>query len=347
MFKKTLTTKIIPLFLVGAVALAACAPATPTADTAATTQAMDAMHMQETETAMEAMHAQETQTAMEAMDAAHAQETQTAMDAMHMEETAQAQAEFKLSLTGLEDLGPGWAYEGWLIVDGKPVSSGVFLVDASGAPSATSFSVLASDLSAATTFVLTIEPSPDSDPAPSLAHVLAGDFNGETAELSVGHPAALGNDFAQATGGYILAAPSAGSGGSYTTGIWWLDPATGPGPSLNLPALPDGWVYEGWIVGANGPVSTGRFTSASEADSDGAGPTAGPDAAPPFPGQDFVNPAVNLIGTTVVISIEPEPDNSPAPFALKPLVDNAVDDSEALQAMENNAGSFPTGTVTR
>ena len=109
MFKKILTTKLIPLLLIGAVALAACAPATPAADTAATTQAMDAMHMQETQTVMDAMHAQETQTAMEAMDAAHMQETQTAMEAMHMEETAQAQAEFKLSLTGLEDLGPDHA----------------------------------------------------------------------------------------------------------------------------------------------------------------------------------------------------------------------------------------------
>jgi hypothetical protein len=29
-----------------------------------------------------------------------------------------AQLEVNLQVTGLEDLGPGWAYEGWLIEDG-------------------------------------------------------------------------------------------------------------------------------------------------------------------------------------------------------------------------------------
>ena len=47
--------------------------------------------------------------------------------------------------------------------------------------------------------------------------------------------------------------------------------AGGPGPILDLPTLPAGWVYEGWVVGPDGPVTTGRFTMASGADSDGDG----------------------------------------------------------------------------
>lgn len=260
-----------------------------------------------------------------------------------------APVELTLSFTGLEDLGPNWAYEGWLIMDGVPVSTGIFAVDSSGKPSGTRFTVDVSDLSKVGAFVLTIEPAPDSDLGPSAVHVLGGDFVNGTARLSAGHVAALGDDFTSASGQYILAAPSAGTGGSYQNGIWWLDPAAGPGATLDLPTLPAGWVYEGWVVGPDGPISTGRFASVSGADSDGAGPTGGPDATPPFPGQDFVNPAIDLTsGYATVISIEPEPDNSPAPFAFKPLVDQSINDvgEGVLQSMGNNASTFPAGTAT-
>ena len=71
-----------------------------------------------------------------------------------------------------------------------------------------------------------------------------------------------------------------------------------------LPALPAGWIYEGWVVGPEGPVSTGRFTQVMGADSDAGGPTAGPRSTPPFPGQDFIMPPVSLIGYQAVVSIE-------------------------------------------
>lgn len=254
--------------------------------------------------------------------------------------------ELTLEAAALPVLGDGYAYEGWLIVDGAPVSTGVFQVDGEGMAERTTFDVdVAPDEASA--FVLTIEPSPDPDPAPSAVHLLGGDIVDGSASLTVGHAAALGSDFASAAGSYILAAPSGGMDAAYANGIWWLDPM-GPSASLTLPSLPDGWVYEGWVVGEEGPVSTGRFTSVSGADSDGAGPDAGMEGAPPFPGQDFVEPARDLIGGTAVISIEPEPDDSPAPFALKPLVDGTIEDvgAETAQAMANNAATFPTATVT-
>jgi hypothetical protein len=174
-------------------------------------------------------------------------------------------------------------------------------------------------------------------------------FDGDSSSLSVAFPAALGTDFAGAAGGYVLAVPSGGGEGNYSSGIWWLDPAGGPGPSLTLPELPEGWVYEGWVVGMGTPHTTGRFSSISGADSDGAGPAAGPAGAPPFPGQDFLDPESNLIGYAAVISVEPEPDNSPAPFTLKPLVDETIDDvgAETLQPMALNLASLPTGRALR
>ncbi|MEM7126231.1 MAG: DM13 domain-containing protein [Chloroflexota bacterium] len=256
--------------------------------------------------------------------------------------------ELKLSVEGLEDLGQGWVYEGWIIVDGMPVSTGLFTIDAEGVQSEQVFMIDARDARAATAFVLTIEPTPDDDPAPSAVHVLAGDLTEGLAELTVGHPAALGSDFSDASGSFILAAPSGGEAQSHVNGLWWLDPAGGPSPSLNLPELPEGWIYEGWVVGADGPISTGRFTSVSGADSDGAGPAAGPEGTPPFPGQDFVSPAIDLTsGYAAVISIEPVPDNSPAPFAYKPLIDPSIEDTGAgvLQEMELHLETLATGTV--
>ena len=255
-----------------------------------------------------------------------------------------------LSLNGVESLGSGFAFEGWVVVDGSPISTGVFTVDASGSPSRASFDVDPGQLARASKFILTIEPSPDADPAPSATKYLAGDFSGGSANLSSADPAALGDDFQNAAGRFILETPSsAGDPTDFASGIWWLDPAGGPGPGLTLPMLPGGWAYEGWVVGPSGPVTTGRFTSPVGSDSDGAGPAAGPDGTPPFPGQDFVDPRSVLTGYAAVISIEPEPDDAAGPFTLKPLVDDNIEDLGAggLQSMANMAGGFPTGVATR
>ncbi len=248
-----------------------------------------------------------------------------------------------LSFTGLEDLGPGWVYEGWLIVDSEPHSSGRFTVDAEGMLSHEAFDVDPMLVSKATAFVLTIEPEPDPDPAPSPVHLLGGGFMEDAAELSLGHPAALGTDLMLAGGNYILGIPTSDSADdAYQSGIWFT--------GLDLPQLPDAWVYEGWVVGPDGPMSTGRFTGLKEADSDGAGPTAGPKAGPAFPGQDYIKPPIDLTaGYAAVISVEPEPDNSPAPFVLKPLVDMTIEDvgDHVPQSLENNSASAPSGKATR
>lgn len=262
---------------------------------------------------------------------------------------------FDLNIDGLEDLGADFRYEGWLIVDGSPVTTGLFTVDASGNMSATSFDVAESDLADATKFVLTIEPSPDADPAPSDVHILAGDFSGGTANLTVGDGAALGNDFTSSTGSYILATPTDGMDNNEKSGVWFLDPAAGPGAALNLPALPAGWEYEGWAVIDGTPVTTGKFTDLGAADL--SAPFSGTMGGPPFPGEDFLNNApsgltfpTDLTGGTIVISVEPSPDNSPAPFTLKPLVGTVpmgALDHTSYDLGNNAADSNPTGTATR
>ena len=105
------------------------------------------------------------------------------------DETSIESQTLTLNISGLEDLGSDYAYEGWIIVDGVPVSAGIFTVDASGTPSQNSFGVNTDDLAAASAYILTIEPSPDSDPDPSSVHILAGDFSGTSASLSISHSA--------------------------------------------------------------------------------------------------------------------------------------------------------------
>lgn len=256
----------------------------------------------------------------------------------------------KLNLTGLENLGPDYKYEGWLVVGGTPVSTGIFTVDNNGVLSKTLFTVDPTTLSTATTFVLSIEPTIDPSTAPSDTKYLVADFSGNTAAIS----ANIIGDFNTATGKYFLGTPTDGNMNP-SAGVWFLDDTSGSAlAGLNLPVLDAGWKYEGWVVSNGVPVSTGRFSDPNG--SDDAAPFSGSMPAPPFPGEDFLTNAPagvtfpgNLSGATLVISIEPEPDNSPMPFALKPLsasIANPAVTGTTLPMMRSLT-SFPSGTVTR
>ncbi len=253
----------------------------------------------------------------------------------------------------LPELGPDSVYEGWLIVDGAPVSTGTFSVDETGATTPAEFAIAPTDAEAATTFVLTIEPAVGDVPAPADTHILAGDITGGAADLLISHEAALATDFAAAGGSYILGTPTTGDDTLSEQGIWWLSmDTTPPSSSLDLPVLPAGWAYEGWIVDGSGPISTGRFVDPAGADSDMAGSAKGPVGdGPPFPGQDYITPAkvLNDGATIAVISVEPDPDDSPAPFLIKPLVHDPIGSALAptSHTMANNAAATtPSGSVT-
>jgi hypothetical protein len=265
-------------------------------------------------------------------------------------------ADLSIAISGLEDLGPNARYEGWIVTSGTPVSTGTFTVNAAGQLSQTSFKVDKAQLQSATAFVLTVEPFPDANASPSDQHLVAGDFSPNNAALlTIGHPAALNTSFSSAMGKYVLATPTTVSVADELSGLWFLSLASGsPAAGLTLPALPAGWKYEGWALIGGKPVTTGTFSSATGADA--ASPYSGTSAAPPFPGEDFIMNApagttfpTNLSGGLAVISVEPFPDNSPAPFLLKPLVGNIPSPAadHLTYNMSVNFASFPTGTATR
>ena len=100
-------------------------------------------------------------------------------------------------------------------------------------------------------------------------------------------------------------------------------------------------------------MTTGTFLASDAADD--SAPFSGANPGPPFPGEDFLQNApdgltfpVDLAGGTAVISIEPSPDDSPAPFTLKPLVGAIPSDAtdHFIYAMDNNAAGFPSGSAT-
>lgn len=262
-----------------------------------------------------------------------------------------------LNIEGLMELGSDEQYEGWVIVNGTPVSTGTFTVDASSKLSQSSFMLTKTDIDAASDFVLSIEPIPDSDPAPSAIKILGGAFSGTSARISAAHGAALGNDFSSVTGNFILATPTTTTTEDELSGIWFLEiTASGPAVGLSLPELPDGWLYEGWSVINGMPVSSGTFSKVDMEDN--SAPYSGSDASgPPFPGEDFVTNSptgltfpTDLSEATMVISIEPSPDNSADPFVFKPLVGIAPADAmdhTTYDMSSNVAGSFPVGTVSR
>ena len=269
-----------------------------------------------------------------------------------------------LSFTGIQPLANGYHFEGWAIIDGSPVSTGKFnvsdagdLVDLSGELIPNGEFHVGRDLSDAVAIALTIEPPGDMDSMSSGVKYLAGDVSRQSAaaaDLSVGHVAALGKDFTGASGSFILATPTDGADTNETSGLWFIDLSSGgPMPGLQLPALPPGFEYEGWVIIDGIPVSMGKFRDVAAADS--GNPYSGPEPGKPFPGEDFLQNApagltfpTDLRGRTAAISVEPIPDDNPAaPFPLKLLVGSIPTDAEPFTnyQLDNQAGGFPTGTA--
>jgi hypothetical protein len=263
-----------------------------------------------------------------------------------------ASTELVLNLNGLEALGNDFVYEGWLIVNGTPVSTGTF----SSITFPQTFDVNANQLASASTFVLSIEPAVDSDPAPASTKILAGDFTGNVAAVNSN---GIVGDFSSASGTYILATPTDIDDMNEESGVWFLDNSSGSAVSgLVLPTLTDGWKYEGWAVIGGVPVSTGTFSSVNNFDDNATTSMFKGNSGngPAFPGEDYIQNAPNgltfptdLKGATIVISVEPVPDNSTNPFTLKPLAHVVPANAAVHTAITMGYGpvSALSGTVSR
>ena len=252
----------------------------------------------------------------------------------------------------------GAVYEGWVVIDGAPVSTGRFnvidgqLIGDNGEAIGGGW-VLNIDLAAVEVVVISIEPADDSDPSPSDTKFLAGDVVDGTAELSIAHPAALGTDFSAAAGAYVLATPTDGNRDiDEFSGVWFLV-FPGPTAGLDLPTLPAGWTYEGWTVLDGIALTTGTFLTVTGSDNEA--PFSGTVRTPNFPGEDFLQNAVegltfptDIRGSLIVITVEPLAEANVIPFDLTILRGDVPLDAEIEPAQYPlSAEGFvaPTGTV--
>jgi hypothetical protein len=265
--------------------------------------------------------------------------------------------------------GTDWVYEGWVVIDGMPVTSGRFDM-AEGADDFDGFSAsdayppfpgedflmnapsgvtFPTDLSGQTA-VISIEPRVGDDPAPFLFKPLVGMIPADAVD-HLEYDLDM-NDLPM--GSFMLTQHEAPASNE-NSGIWFLDLSTGsPTVGLDLPDLAGtDWTYEGWVVIDGVPVSTGRFDTGNGADDfDGFSAS---DMYPPFPGEDFLMNAptgltfpTDISEATAVISIEPRMDDDPAPFMFKPLTGAipASAQDHVVYDLTDRTSTLPTGTVT-
>jgi hypothetical protein len=123
----------------------------------------------------------------------------------------------ELAVEGIEPLANGFHFELWAIIDDAPITVGKFNIDASGAvvdldgvaiPDA-HFNA-GRDISVASSFVLTIEAAGDNDITPGISKYLAGPLMGDSSRMTLDSETALGTDFSESEGTFILATPTDG-----------------------------------------------------------------------------------------------------------------------------------------
>lgn len=201
------------------------------------------------------------------------------------------------------------------------------------------------ELMNAAMLIVTVEPRYFFFDTASSSVLLAGDLIDGTAELEVTHPMALNNDFSSASGTFRLATPTSLETEDFDLGLWWFDlDGDMPIQSLFLPPLPQGWLYEGWVVGGEKPLSLGKFSDPARFDTDLAGSAADEETAPLFPGQDFIEPPELLSGFSAMVTVEPQPDYAIAPFAIEILFDQVIERLSVNQPMDNRtARGLPSG----
>ena len=261
--------------------------------------------------------------------------------------TAAPEPTMTIAFDGLEPLGDGGEYELWFVgADGAPVSAGVFDTDAGPVELD-----LPDGIPGAVELKVSIET--DNDPAPSESIVLSGAIDGAAGERSADLVADIA-DFSSASGQYILATPTDGTGTpeNERSGVWWT--VIPRAQSLFLPELSAGWEYEMWQVIDGQNVTGGKFTDPFAPDQ--AAPYSGPDEAPPLVGEDYLLNApegltfpVDLRGTEVFISVEPLPDPSLDSSGIVPL--SGIVPADAIDhtayAVENVSSTrSPSATVT-
>ncbi|MCL4498647.1 MAG: hypothetical protein M1335_00115 [Chloroflexi bacterium] len=248
-------------------------------------------------------------------------------------------------------------YAAWASVNGKNVLLGEFTVNSNGKIVGLNGKELGSfttsqDLTNTTEVFVTVEKSKLNGRGPSNTRILQGSVSNNSASLK------FPVDFSNASGTVVLAIMSKPIDGNMvplTNGAWFVKMSGNKaGKGLNIPNAPGGWQYGGWASKNNMmPLRIGMFTSPTQADNfNGFGSAL---SQPDFPGQNFLQNApngytfpLNLQGSIIWVTLEPNPGTGQSPFPLVLFKKNIPGNQGAGRniGMGNNWNNFPTMKVT-
>jgi hypothetical protein len=239
---------------------------------------------------------------------------------------------FNFTIEDLPRLASGQYYEAWVTFPPPPPragrvlhgedpreSLGQFVVTETGVieareggPAELSYSG-AQDVNQAVDVLISVETEGDTAQGPVLiAGVVVGNDDEGRSTLGISHHDAVGTDFSNASGSFILATPTNGEGTDENLGIWFTNPAGLP--TLVLPLFGEkvgiGWIYQAYVFHGGHAIEIGTFNSTDVEDSDGRGAEAGPMPGFNAPGSDFLQSQHNLSdGSTVAfVVIQPAGD---------------------------------------
>lgn len=281
-----------------------------------------------------------------------------------------------LSTKGLKPAPNGFTYEAWISLYVQPVSLGRFSIDESKEISKITFEeVDGTDLAAATRVFITLEPTGDDLPGPSPYVVIAGEFVEDAAHLSIDDALAFKTDFSEGKARFVMQTPTDGASETGTSGIWFYNGSkSDPQPTLTLPELPEVWTYEAIFEAENGkslslgtfPVPPGKSEAKDQSETqsqpktrvavgkcvpitgaDSGNPYSSKDKpAPSFPGEDFLNPPLDVRGGKLSITVRAK-DAAMILFKVyaAKLDENAK--ANTVYPMTLTAATFPTGTLDR
>ena len=283
----------------------------------------------------------------------------------------------ELNINGLQDMGDSCWYEGWVIWGDNNEnlqSIGVFQANGNGDLSPRAFDINMGTMQQVQKFLITIELDDvpgyqvtanvtadtvtyDSVAGPSEYHLMAGVFRGNTTVLNIGNLVTFENDYASATGTYMLDTPTDSNRTNPKSGIWFvnLKSSSIPIQGLQIPEVSGGWNYNGHINIGGTVVATGKFENPAAADDENPYRDV-TGVAYPFPGEDFLLNApdgltfpVDLSGAEVTIYLNPPyPAGKNTPFQPIEILQatvpgNAV--SHTIYQLSNAANNVPYGTA--
>lgn len=168
-----------------------------------------------------------------------------------------------LAVHNLGDARRSLEYRAWVYTDGEYHWFASFT---GGEDAELEVNVPMPDEDEAESVVISVDPAiadKDTPFSPLLSGRLDTFSTTSTNDLQLSGEHGLGTDFVLASATFVLDTPTTDATDDHGFGVWWHDP-TGTEPALNLPELPQGWTYEGWVETAAGRAAPDGSPTAAE-----------------------------------------------------------------------------------